>query len=178
MRLEVTLLVERFWVFDRSHRFPTHSLKFYWRLFHPSIVCEVVSWWHFYRISLVRCSGKTRDSLVLLSNKTPRSPTLSAACHGAAYRLTRSDLWGEWKTWVFPLGVAMDSLLRRYFTLKIYPTNNPYQFAFLISSIILVYGCFKHTNFKDFSFIMLFFSLWAQEGKGWMGLLELMKQMH
>ena len=67
----------------------------------------------------VGCLGQTRDSLVLRSNKTPRSPALSAAGRGAAYRLTQSDLWGEWKTLVFPLGAALDSLLRRYFALAL-----------------------------------------------------------
>ena len=79
-----------------------------------------------YKSSKIRCPtsletvgylGKTQDSLVLRSNKTPRSPALSTAGHGAAYRLTRSDLWGEWKTLVFPLGAALGSLLRSYFAL-------------------------------------------------------------
>ena len=63
--------------------------------------------------------GQTWDSLVLRSNKTPQSPALSEAGRRAAYRLTRSDLWGEWKTLVFPLGAALDSLLRRYFALTL-----------------------------------------------------------
>ena len=67
----------------------------------------------------VGCLGQTWDSLVLRSNKTPRSPTLSVAGRGAAYRLTQSDLWGEWKTLVFPLGAALGSLLRSYFTLAL-----------------------------------------------------------
>ena len=67
----------------------------------------------------VGCLGQTRDSLVLRNNKTPRSPSLSAAGRGAAYRLTRSDLWGEWKTLVFPLGAALGSLLHSYFTLSL-----------------------------------------------------------
>ena len=36
------------------------------------------------------------------TTKTPRSPTLSAVGREANYHLTRSDLWGEWKTLVFP----------------------------------------------------------------------------
>ena len=65
----------------------------------------------------VGCLGQTRDSLVLRSNKTPRSPTLLAASHEATYRLTRIDLWGEWKTLVFPLSAALGSLLHSYFAL-------------------------------------------------------------
>ena len=56
--------------------------------------------------------GQTQDSLVLRSNKTPLSPALSAVGCEAAYRLTQSDLWGEWKTLVFPLSAALASLLR------------------------------------------------------------------
>ena len=46
------------------------------------------------------------------ATKTPRSPALSVAGRETAYRLTQSDLWGEWKTLVFPLGATLGSLLR------------------------------------------------------------------
>ena len=96
---------------------------------------------------LVGCLGQTQDSLVLRSKKTPRSLALSVAGREAAYRLTRSNLWGEWKTLVFPLGAALDSLLRRYFALALsYFANYTLQLTYHT-----LFYTDQRTSFADYS---------------------------
>ena len=66
---------------------------------------------------LLAAWGRPMMHLYFAATKTPRSLALSEAGHEATYCLTRSDLWGEWKTLVFPLGATLGSLLRSYFAL-------------------------------------------------------------
>jgi len=65
--------------------------------------------------TLLAAWGRPGIHLYFTATKTPWSSALSAAGREATYHLTRSDLWGEWKTLVFPLSAALGSLLRSYF---------------------------------------------------------------
>ena len=83
--------------------------------------------------------GRPGIHLYFAATKTPRSLALSVAGREATYRLTRSDLWGEWKTLVFPLNAALDSLLRIYFTLALsyfadYTSQLTYQHFNILTS--------------------------------------------